>query len=165
MGGINRNRSLSCVITRRRIGEPSRRNPSEWGKTGVLITSRSWECDPKHRGLYTDPIRVPDTFDDDYANRAKSVLAWRNRVRIDLSYFDLGLVQPEGGSDTVGHVFGVDASSDGNNWDRKVPFPEDVTKLVLIDKATGENYRFETQEQLARFKYQRYMQRYLRTIQ
>jgi hypothetical protein len=35
----------------------------------------------------------------------------------------------------------------------------------LIDKDTGEKFTFTTPEELANFKYQRYMQRYLRTIQ
>lgn len=26
---------------------------------------RSWECDDKHKSLYTDPIRVPETYNDD----------------------------------------------------------------------------------------------------
>ena len=34
----------------------------------------------------------------------------------------------------------------------------------LIDRATGENYRFDSQEELAAFKYQRYIKRYLRTV-
>ena len=29
---------------------------------------RPWECDDKHKGLYNDPIRLPDTFTDDYKN-------------------------------------------------------------------------------------------------
>jgi arylsulfatase A-like enzyme len=74
---------------------------------------------------------------------------------------DLGLAQPDGGSDVVGPKM-IDA------WwwhDRKVPAPEDVTKLRLIDKQDGTVFTFKSPEELAEFKFQRYMQRYLRTIQ
>lgn len=27
---------------------------------------RSWECDSKRKNLYKDPVRLPDTFTDDY---------------------------------------------------------------------------------------------------
>lgn len=63
---------------------------------------RSWECDPKHKDLYKDPIKVPDTFTDDYKNRAKSAAASKMRVAQDLTYFDLGLAQPDGPAHVVG---------------------------------------------------------------
>jgi arylsulfatase A-like enzyme len=31
---------------------------------------RSWECDPKHKHLYQENVRVPETFDDDYKTLA-----------------------------------------------------------------------------------------------
>jgi len=37
--------------------------------------------------------------------------------------------------------------------------------MRLVDKDDGTVFTFQTQDQLAEFKYQRYMQRYLRTIQ
>lgn len=49
--------------------------------------------------------------------------------------------------------------------DRKIPNPSDVTNLRLIDKDDGTVFTFKTQQELAEFKFQRYMQRYLRTIQ
>ncbi|KAE8330211.1 alkaline-phosphatase-like protein [Aspergillus sergii] len=122
---------------------------------------RSWECDPRHRHLYTDPVRLPDTFTDDYKNRAKAAKIAKMRVAEDLTYGDLGLAQPEGASDLIGNKM-VDA------WwwqDRKIPAPEDVTKLRLIDKNDGTVFTFKTPAELAEFKFQRYMQRYLRTIQ
>lgn len=45
-----------------------------------------------------------------------------------------------------------------------MPLPDDVSKVVLIDRETGENFRFKTQDELRVFKYQRYMKRYCRTI-
>lgn len=83
------------------------------------------------------------------------------RVAEDLTYFDLGLVQPEGGAEVVGLRVG-DGPAHG---DRKIPLPANVRELKLIDKEDGTIFRFDTQDQLSGFKYQRYMQRYLRTIQ
>ncbi|KAJ5107343.1 hypothetical protein N7456_004018 [Penicillium angulare] len=122
---------------------------------------RSWECDPKHKHLYKDPVRLPDTFTDDYKNRAKAAAVAKMRVAEDMTYLDLGLAQPEGPSSVVGEKL-------FNSWwnnDRKVPDPEDVTSLKLIDKDDGTVFTFKTRKELAEFKFQRYMQRYLRTIQ
>lgn len=123
---------------------------------------RSWECHPKHRDLYKEDIKLPETFTDDYKTRAKAASVAKMKVTMDMTYFDLGLAQPEGGSE-VGEPLAP------GYWmisDRRIPFPEDVTKMrPLIDKETGESFTFKTQEELAKFKYQRYMQRYLRTVQ
>jgi arylsulfatase A-like enzyme len=122
---------------------------------------RSWECDPKHKDLYKDPIKVPDTFNDDYKNRAKAAGIAKMRVAEDLTYMDLGLVQPEGPA----HVVGTKMLDTWWWFDRKIPDPEDVTKMKLIDKEDGTVFTFKTRQELAQFKFQRYMQRYLRTIQ
>ncbi|KAJ5989046.1 hypothetical protein N7481_004256 [Penicillium waksmanii] len=122
---------------------------------------RSWECDPKHKHLYKDPVRLPDTFTDDYKNRAKAASVAKMRVAEDLTYTDLGLAQPDGGASTVGTKM-------LDKWwfhDRKIPAPEDVSTLKLIDKDDGTVFTFSTPDELAEFKFQRYMQRYLRTIQ
>ena len=121
---------------------------------------RSWECHPKHKNLYKDPIRLPDTFNDDYKNRAKAAKVAKMRIADDLTYHDLGIVQPDGGAEIGEKMIDI--------WwwtDRKIPAPQDVTTLRLIDKDTGEVFTFKTQAELAEFKFQRYMQRYLRTIQ
>jgi arylsulfatase A-like enzyme len=119
---------------------------------------RSWENDPKHDHLYTDPIKLPDTFNDDYKNRANAAQVAEMRVADDLTYGDLNLAQP-GGGDEVGELL-FEGSTE-----RKIPNPTDVSSLRLIDRQTGEAYTFDTQQQLAEFKFQRYMQRYLRTVQ
>jgi arylsulfatase A-like enzyme len=121
---------------------------------------RSWECDDKHKHLYKDPVRLPDTFTDDYKNRARAAEVAQMRVADDLTYHDLGLVQPDGGN-SVGTKLIPRA------WfrERKIPAPEDVSKLKLIDKDDGTVFTFQTKAELAEFKFQRYMQRYLRTIQ
>lgn len=118
---------------------------------------RKWEYHPRHKHLYKHEIRVPQTFNDDYKNRAKAAAVARFKVEADLDYFDLGLVQPEGGRE-VGQP-----QVRGSKF-RKIPFPHDVRSLRLIDKDTAEVFTFTSQEELKEFKYQRYMQRYLRTI-
>lgn len=123
---------------------------------------RSWECDDKHKNLYKDHIRVPETYDDDYKHRAKAAKAAKMRVAEDLSYQDLGLAQPDGGS-RVGERLTMDPP----DWHRKIPMADgaQLRNLTLIDSDDGTIFTFKTQQELAEFKYQRYMQRYLRTIQ
>ncbi|RSL43211.1 hypothetical protein CEP54_015172 [Fusarium duplospermum] len=125
---------------------------------------RSWEYDSrKHKELYKDLIRLPETFTDDYKNRARAAKVAKMRVAEDLTYNDLGLVQPDGPSSSVG-----DKMMDF--WwftERKVPSPsvEELAGFKLICKDDGTVYTFKTTNELAEFKFQRYMQRYLRTIQ
>ncbi|KAK6814599.1 hypothetical protein RU639_009568 [Aspergillus parasiticus] len=124
---------------------------------------RSWECDDKHKHLYKDPVRLPDTFTDDYKNRAKAAKIAKMRVAEDLTYQDLGLVQPDGGRRVGEPVLQELGSSE-----RKVPVPGSIAELHsmrLIDKDDGTVFTFKTHAELAEFKFQRYMQRYLRTIQ
>ena len=121
---------------------------------------RSWECDDKHRDLYKDPVRLPDTFKDDYKHRAKAAKVAKMCVTEDLTYFDLGLVQPDGG-----RPVGEKMTDLWDVVDRKIPAPEDVTNKRLVDKEDGTVFTFTAQAELAEFKFQRYMQRYLRTIQ
>ncbi|ROW02511.1 hypothetical protein VMCG_06003 [Cytospora schulzeri] len=123
---------------------------------------RSWECHDKHKHLYTSPVKVPETFTDDYKNRAKAAKIAKMRVADDLTYFDLGLCQPDGGSEKGEKLFSAMGISQ-----RKIPAPtgEALKNLKLIDKEDGTVFTFETSTELAEFKFQRYMQRYLRTIQ
>ena len=110
---------------------------------------------PRYNGLYTDDLPVPQTYDDDYANRAAAAAAAKMRVRVDMTYEDLGLVLPEGGAE-------VGAQEKPGSLQRKVP--DDHQGLRLIDRATGETYTFASKRELDLFKYQRYVKRYLRTI-
>ena len=119
---------------------------------------REWEPHPKNRGLYQEDIAVPPTFDDDYKRRAKAAAEAKMRIKDDMKYSDLGLVQPEGGSE-------VGERTMRSSTNRKIPNPEDVTGLRLIDRDTGKNYTFHSQQELSHFKYQRYLKRYLRTIE
>ncbi len=118
---------------------------------------REWEPHPKNRELYPDDIEIPETFDDDYRNRARAAAAAKMRIRDDMKYADLGLVQPEGGAE-------VGERTQPHSFQRKIPNPTDVSGLRLIDKHTGEIFTFSDNDELSRFKYQRYMKRYLQTI-
>ncbi len=119
---------------------------------------REWEPHPKNRHLYQEDIKLPETFDDDYKTRAKAATEAKMRIKDDMTYADLGLVQPEGGSE-VGERATV------NSMRRKIPNPSDVSGLRLIDKDTGEVFTFDSNKELSHFKYQRYLKRYLRTIE
>lgn len=114
---------------------------------------------PRYRDLYVEDLPVPETYDDDYSNRASAAELAKMRIRRDMTYEDLGLIQPEGG-DEIGEA----QRSENGFVGRKVPDPEDVSGLVLIDKDNGENFTFATRRELDLFKYQRYIKRYLRTI-
>ncbi|WP_104088025.1 sulfatase [Cryobacterium sp. N19] len=57
---------------------------------------RAWEPDEKHKGMYTDPIRVPGTFDDDHATRSQAARRATMRVAEDLTPEDLKQDPPEG---------------------------------------------------------------------
>ena len=118
---------------------------------------REWEPHPKNRSLFVDDVVVPSTFDDNYKNRARAAAEAKMRIKDDLTYDDLGLVQPEGGGE-------VGEKSRPFSSKRKIPNPEDASALCLIDKITGEKFRFNSREELSQFKYQRYIKRYLRTI-
>lgn len=70
------------------------------------------------------------------------------RVDADLTYFDLGLVQPVGGSE-VGEL------ASNTSTLREVPNPDDVTGLRLIDGDSGDAFTFKTNAELRHLKYQR----------
>lgn len=121
---------------------------------------RNFVCDHKHEDMFEDDLPLPDSFTDDYANRAAAAAAAKMRVRSDMTYDDLGLVQPEGGSE-VGEVMFP-------HWhiqNRKVPELQPGQSITLIDARTGKNFVFDDPRALAEFKYQRYIKRYLRTVQ
>lgn len=162
--GVHREMGYATnIITDKTIDFIKARDPSRpfFAMCHHKAPHRSWECDPKHRHLYKDPVRLPETFSDDYKNRAQAAAVAKMRVESDMSYNDLGLAQPEGGSE----VGDLELPAFPFISSRKVPMPDDVTKLRLVDCETGENFTFKTRDELSRFKYQRYMQRYLRCIQ
>ncbi len=57
---------------------------------------RSWEPDDRHADMYEDEdIPEPETFNDDYSNRARAATAARMRVESDLNAEDLKVPVPE----------------------------------------------------------------------
>ena len=121
---------------------------------------RNWQYHPRYRDLFEPgSIPLPETFNDDYNNRAKAAEAAKMRVRSDLLYEDLGLVQPEGGSEVAGQQM-IEA------WPmRKIPELKPGERITVICAESGENHTFDDPQAFAEFKYQRYMSRYLRTVQ
>lgn len=115
---------------------------------------REWDPKPEHRSLYPDPIPVPETFEDDYANRGRAAAAARMRISEDLNFLDLDLVVP--------------AELRGSRQGERtpVPFPPDekLADFGLHCALTGEWHTFKTQAELKAFKYQRYMRKYLQTV-
>lgn len=118
---------------------------------------REWEPHPKYRNHFQTDIKVPNTFDDDYKNRGKAAAEAKMRIKDDMTYDDLGLIQPEGGSE-------IGLRTRPKSSKRKIPNPKNVKDIILIDKHTGEKFTFESQKEFHNFKYQRYMKRYLATI-
>jgi arylsulfatase A-like enzyme len=118
---------------------------------------RSWEYHPKYKNHYEADIALPDTFNDDYKNRARAAGQAKMRIADDMTYLDLGLVQPDGGQE-VGEPLLPSHST------RKLPNPADVRSIRLIDKDTAEVFTFQSQADYDHFKFQRYIKRYLRTI-
>jgi arylsulfatase A-like enzyme len=123
---------------------------------------RPWQYHPKYDHLYQDEIPYPESFDDDYQNRAKAASEARMKVASNMTYLDLDLVQP----------YKPAPNQEYSNRFRKnplmmVPFPEKTEEykdFELICSRTGEKFRFQNAQELKKFKYQRYMQKYLRTV-
>ncbi|CAK7261559.1 MULTISPECIES: sulfatase family protein [unclassified Shinella] len=122
---------------------------------------RNFVCDHKHEDMFEgEDLPLPESFSDDYANRAVAAAAAKMRIRSDMTYDDLGLIQPEGGSEVGDLMFPHPFVQN-----RKVPDIEDGGSITLIDARTGKNFTFTDPRALAEFKYQRYIKRYLRTVQ
>ncbi|MFV0359010.1 sulfatase-like hydrolase/transferase [Tropicimonas sp.] len=121
---------------------------------------RNWQYHPRYRHLWADEdVPLPPTFGDTYENRAAAAAAAKMRVKSDMLWEDLALVQPEGGADVAGEMM-VDP------WPmRKVPELAEGESITVICAETGRNFTFDDPGAFAEFKYQRYMKRYLRTVQ
>ena len=117
---------------------------------------RPWHPKRDHRELYNAPVKIPETFDDDYSNRARAARAARMRIAEHMTYDDLDLVQlPES------------TGTRGLGDERYVPFPdtsEELGSLQVRCKITGDDYHFDSRDDLKRFKYQRYLRKYLQCV-
>jgi arylsulfatase A-like enzyme len=121
---------------------------------------RNFQPHPKYSHLWSnEDLPMPATFDDDYSNRAAAAAAAKMRIRRDMLWDDLGLVQPEGPAPRAGELM-----IDG--WHgRKVPEIRAGETITVICAETGRNFTFDDPRAFDEFKYQRYMKRYLRTVQ
>ena len=108
---------------------------------------RPWEPDAMHREPFVDKwIPEPPTLWDSYTTRTDALHENEQRVAKDLTRRDLKLVPPAG-------LAGADLTS----WLATKPESVTVTREGAPVTLTG--------EALARWKYQRYMQDYLATVQ
>lgn len=116
---------------------------------------RPWDPKPEHRALFQDPIPKPDNFHDDYQGRAMAAAEARMRVVRDMTFEDLDLVElPE-----------TEAPySPGMGTRKLVPQPKNLEGFSLRCQLTGEEFTFDSQEELADFKYQRYLRKYLQCV-
>ena len=109
---------------------------------------RPWIPSDAHATLYEDvSIPLPETFNDDYANRAQAAVEARMRIESDFNYIDLKLEPPAGKS----------------GWDSIVA-PADLEGfcLNLLDSDTAVSFR--SHQELKEWMYQRYIKDYLRCI-
>lgn len=124
---------------------------------------RNWQYHPRYRDIHEPgTIPLPPTFEDTYENRAAAAEAAKMRVKSDMLYEDLGLVQPEGPTEAVGERMIPSIDWYGV---RKVPEIAQGESITVICAESGENFTFNDPKKFAEFKYQRYMSRYLRTVQ
>jgi arylsulfatase A-like enzyme len=108
---------------------------------------RPWEPDAAHRAPFVDRwIPEPSTFWDTYATRTDALHENEQRVTKDMTRRDLKLVPPPG-------LTGDSLAS----WLATKPETVTTTRAGATVTLTG--------EALARWKYQRYMQDYLATVQ
>lgn len=82
------------------------------------------------RSIYQEDIRIPDSYHDDYKKRAKAAGAAKMRVEMDITYFDLGSAQPDGGEEEVGELMAGPKHDEATH--RKISMPEDVSEMRLI---------------------------------
>jgi len=108
---------------------------------------RPWEPDQAHGAQFADRwIPEPETFWDSYATRTDALHENQQRVAADLNNRDLKLAQPPG-------LAGAALTA----WQ--------TTKPATVTIQRGGETVTLTGEPLARWKYQRYMQDYLATVQ
>ncbi len=109
---------------------------------------RSWEVSEKYMNMFTDgDLKLPQTFDDDYATRGDAPKEAQMTIDKDLTYEDIKLVVPEGA-----------------NWTDKIPLPESLEGYTLTPLETKIPVSFSSFAELKNFKYQRYIKDYLRCV-
>jgi arylsulfatase A-like enzyme len=114
---------------------------------------RPWDPKQEHRSLYQDDFPEPETFDDDYANRASAAEIAKMRIAEDLTYRDLDLLSPDDPEEMQREW--------SNNW---LATPDVLDGYSLTCAITGEVFSFTTFDELKRFKYNRYIRKYTQCI-
>lgn len=108
---------------------------------------RPWDPDEKHAHMYEDvDIPIPETFDDDYSNRAEAASVATMRVDTHLNCRDLKL-KPD----------------PNEEWNTPLPAPENLENYFLTT-GDGEVVTFKDAAELKNWKYQRYIKDYLRCV-
>lgn len=114
---------------------------------------RPWDPKDEHMDLYTDDFPEPETFNDDYANRAKAAIEAKMRISDHMSTRDLDFVNPD------------DPDEMNKEWSQNfLSTPETLEGYALTCARTGEVFTFESREALKTFKYNRYIRKYVRCI-
>ncbi|MBD3353465.1 MAG: sulfatase-like hydrolase/transferase [Candidatus Lokiarchaeota archaeon] len=108
---------------------------------------RPWEPDEKHKDMYkNEKIPIPQTFNDDYSNRAHAAAHAFMSIENALHAHDLKIMPPE----NIGFY-------------EPIPMP-DTIENYKIETDTGDIVTFTSNQDLKEFKYQRYIKDYLRCI-
>jgi arylsulfatase A-like enzyme len=127
---------------------------------------RNWMPDVKHLDLYDDTdIPIPETFFDDYDTRSAAAREQDMEVNNMFTSFDLKLTPQEG--DPLGS--GGKQGFDGHKAWKRIYNSLTVEQREAWDAAYGpKNEAFRnlnlTGEELAKWKYQRYIKDYLRCV-
>jgi arylsulfatase A-like enzyme len=121
---------------------------------------RHFHAHHKYSHLWADEdLPLPASFNDDYKGRAAAAAAAKMRVRGDLIWEDMGLVQPDGPATLAGELM-------VEGWHgRKVPELKDGETITVSCAESGRRFTFDDPQAFAEFKYQRFLKRYLRTVQ
>lgn len=126
---------------------------------------RPWIPDDKHKDLYKDvDIPMPFNFYDDFQGRSQAAKRAKMRIVNDMNSNDFKIEVP----DNIHEVGGEIPTSDNSDYARqanrlRIPMPEELNDYSLTTRE-GEKITFDSYEDLAQWKYQRYIKDYLRCV-
>lgn len=126
---------------------------------------RPWMPDDKHKDLYKDiDIPMPFNFYDDFEGRSEAAKRANMRIVNDMNANDFKIEVP----DNIKEVGKAIPTSDASDYSRqinrlRIPMPEE-TKDYSFTTRDGEKVTFNSYEELAKWKYQRYIKDYLRCV-
>ncbi len=124
---------------------------------------RSWMPDFKYLDLYEDvEFPLPETFYDDYATRGAAMQEQRMRIEDDMSMvYDLKLYGYEGSTHQYDRPFMLNYALGSMTDEERERWYAEYSKK---NEWFFENYDKMTEEELVKWKYQRYIKDYLRVI-